>query len=131
MGKSNRARRNAPAPEAHLLLPPHPALAPALAALPAGYAPPLVDTHTHLAGLHDFYTRAYPAGAHAGQSAFDLVRALYAQHGVQAVVDVWCEAPVLPEWRAFADGALEGRWGGLQYWFVMGAWARSDGQLAR
>jgi hypothetical protein len=42
------------------LIPAHPALAQTLSALPAGFVPPIVDTHMHLAGLHDFYTRAYP-----------------------------------------------------------------------
>ena len=37
-----------------------------------------------------------------------------------AVVDVWCEAPVRKSWREFADAAAEGRWGGMEYWFVMG-----------
>ncbi|KAG9080976.1 hypothetical protein FRC07_014711 [Ceratobasidium sp. 392] len=41
------------------------------------------------------------------------------------MVDVWCEAPVLSEWRTFADSALtpESRaehWGDLDYHFVMG-----------
>jgi len=45
---------------------------------------------------------------------------------VTAVVDVWCEAPVQKIWKEIADSALaeeedrNGRWGDLEYWFVMG-----------
>ncbi|KAG8721029.1 hypothetical protein FRC09_008588 [Ceratobasidium sp. 395] len=41
------------------------------------------------------------------------------------MVDVWCEAPVLNEWRSLADSALTPElraehWGDLEYYFVMG-----------
>ena len=57
---------------------------------------------------------------------FDFVRALYADHRVEAIVDVWCEAPPLRAmWKEIADSALDEEkrrelWGGMQYWFVMG-----------
>ena len=44
---------------------------------------------------------------------------------VQSIVDVWCEAPVLSTWKELADSAIseedrKEKWGGLDYWFVMG-----------
>ncbi|KAJ7668881.1 Metallo-dependent hydrolase [Mycena rosella] len=101
------------APEAHLRLR-HPAVSP---------AHPIVDTHTHLALTFEAYCRKYPAGEF--KTAFEFVRGLYVPAGVEAMVDVWCEAPVRRLWREFADAALTeaGRrdvWGGVEYWFVMG-----------
>ena len=103
--------------ETHLLLPAHPARPdPALA--------PIVDTHTHLLSTYSLYRSKYPFGAHA--TVYDFARALYAPAGVRALVDVYCEAPEHGAWRELADSALteEGRcdvWGGIEYWFVMGA----------
>jgi len=47
------------------------------------------------------------------------------RHKVDAIIDVWCEAPVDPRWEEVADSAVqmeqrEDLWGGLEYWFVMG-----------
>lgn len=47
------------------------------------------------------------------------------RHVVEAIIDVWCEAPVLPTWREIADSAIDPDkrkelWGDLEYWFVMG-----------
>lgn len=47
------------------------------------------------------------------------------RHAVEAIIDVWCEAPVLPTWREIADSAVDpdkrkALWGDLEYWFVMG-----------
>jgi hypothetical protein len=47
------------------------------------------------------------------------------RHPVEAIIDVWCDAPVLPTWREIADSAIdpekrEELWGDLEYWFVMG-----------
>jgi len=47
------------------------------------------------------------------------------RHPVEAIIDVWCEAPVSPAWKEIADSAIdpekrEELWGNLQYWFVMG-----------
>ncbi|KAF7330606.1 UbiA prenyltransferase [Mycena sanguinolenta] len=58
-------------------------------------------------------------------SSLDFVKGLYASAGVEAMVDVWCEAPVRPIWKEFADAALRdeeraARWGGVEYWFVVG-----------
>ncbi|KAJ7621334.1 hydrolase [Roridomyces roridus] len=92
----------------------HPAVSP---------ASPIVDTHTHLALTFESYRRKYPNGEY--KTVYDFVQALYVPAGVQEIVDVWCEAPVRPLWREFADSALteEKRrdlWGGMGYWFVMG-----------
>ncbi|KAL0058677.1 hypothetical protein AAF712_014638 [Marasmius tenuissimus] len=50
---------------------------------------------------------------------------MYEGKQVDAIVDVWCEAPVQRLWKEFADSALTEedrrvKWGGLEYWFVMG-----------
>ena len=47
------------------------------------------------------------------------------RHPVEAIIDVWCEAPVLPTWREMADSAIDAEkkkelWGDMEYWFVMG-----------
>ena len=47
------------------------------------------------------------------------------RHSVEAIIDVWCDAPVLPTWREIADSAIDRDkrkelWGDLEYWFVMG-----------
>jgi TatD DNase family protein len=55
------------------------------------------------------------------------MRAMYAGHRVEALVDVWCDAPVQKSlWRELADSALNAeeranKWGNIEYWFVMGA----------
>lgn len=97
-----------------LLLPPHPACTPAV---------PVVDTHTHLLTTFSTYKRTYKPGKH--ETVWDFARAMYEGRGVEAIVDVWCEAPVLRQWKEIADSALteqliEQKWGGLQYYFVMG-----------
>jgi hypothetical protein len=90
---------------------------------PASPVAPIVDTHTHLASTFEAYRHKYPAGDYT--TVYDFVRGLYVPAGVTEIVDVWCEAPVRPLWREFADSAVteEQRrdlWGGLGYWFVMG-----------
>ncbi|KAL0056648.1 hypothetical protein AAF712_016745 [Marasmius tenuissimus] len=50
---------------------------------------------------------------------------MYEGKQVDAIVDVWCEAPVQRLWKEFADSALteedrRAKWGGLEYWFAMG-----------
>ncbi|KAK7023152.1 hypothetical protein R3P38DRAFT_2532112 [Favolaschia claudopus] len=84
---------------------------------------PIVDTHTHLASTFEAYRHKYPAGEFT--TVYEFVRGLYVPAGVTEIVDVWCEGPVRPLWREFADSAVteEQRrdlWGGMGYWFVMG-----------
>ena len=85
---------------------------------------PIVDTHTHLLSTFQAYHEKYPEGAHA--TVYDFARAITAGRNVEAIVDVYCEAPVKGAWRELADSALteesrEEKWGGMEYWFVMGA----------
>ena len=59
-------------------------------------------------------------------SMASVLRQVYEDKNVEAIVDVWCEAPVQKAlWKEMADSALtvEDRskiWGGIEYWFVMG-----------
>ncbi|KAH7925773.1 Metallo-dependent hydrolase [Leucogyrophana mollusca] len=109
-GKSKN--RNAVPGEEHLLLPGHP-----------NVATPIIDTHTHLLSTFSSYASKYKGGKH--KDVFEFVRAMYAGRNVKAIVDVWCEAPVQAAWKELADSALsaqdrEHKWGGIDYWFVMG-----------
>ena len=84
----------------------------------------IVDTHTHLHSTFSAYRSKYPAGRY--ETVFDFVRGIYAGRNVDALVDVWCEAPVLKtQWKELSDSALSeedrnNKWAGTQYWFVMG-----------
>ena len=88
----------------------------------------IVDTHTHLVSTFNSYVSAYPQ--HRFQTIHEFVRGYYTSgqpSKVEAIVDVWCEAPVLKVWKELADSALteESRrelWGGIEYWFVIGKW---------
>ncbi|KAM6498732.1 hydrolase [Amanita muscaria] len=109
MGKAKSTRPS----ENLLLLPPHTTASSA----------PLVDTHTHLASTFAAYRSRYKTGKY--ETVFDFIRGLYSGKNVQAIVDVWCEAPVQRIWKEFADSALtkedrDSVWGGIEYWFVMG-----------
>lgn len=107
MGKK---KSNVPAEE-HLLLPSHPTTA------------GIVDTHTHLASTFAAYRAKYKQGKY--ETVFDFIRGISEGRRVEAIVDVWCEAPVRKVWREFGDSALTAedraaKWGGINYWFVMG-----------
>lgn len=79
----------------------------------------IVDTHTHVAATFEYYRGRYKEGRYL--DVYEFVKAMYANRNVEAVVDVWCEAPVRKLWKDFADSALDReKWGGLEYWFVMG-----------
>lgn len=112
MGKNNKNKKAAAVPsEEHLFLPAHAA------------ATSIVDTHTHLVSTFAAYKSKYPAGQY--ETIPDFVRNLYRGKNVEAIVDVWCEAPVQRVWKEIADMALSEEirtqdWGGLQYYFVMG-----------
>ncbi|KAF5368274.1 hypothetical protein D9615_010374 [Tricholomella constricta] len=84
---------------------------------------PIVDTHTHLASTYSAYRNRYKQGKY--NDVHEFVKKMYEGRHVDAVVDVWCEAPVQKIWRTFADSAVKpedraGIWGGMEYWFVMG-----------
>ena len=118
MGKNNK--RPPPPAEQNLLLPPHHTSA---TGTTSSTPPSIVDTHTHVAATFDFYKRKYKQRAHA--DCFDFVRAMCKDRNVDAIVDVWCEAPVQQSWKELANSALTDDdrariWGGIQYWFVMG-----------
>jgi TatD DNase family protein len=86
---------------------------------------PTVDTHTHLLSTFKAYHEKYPEGAHA--TVYDFARAVTAGRNVEAMVDVYCEAPIQKAWKELADSALteesrKEKWGGMEYWFVMGAY---------
>ncbi|KAJ7593447.1 hypothetical protein C8J56DRAFT_931112 [Mycena floridula] len=111
MGKKNN--RPPAAAEEHLLLPSH----------ATSSTTPIVDTHTHLASTYQTYRQKYPGAKY--QDVYEFVREMYAGLNVEAIVDVWCEAPVEKIWKEFADSALtqedrDTKWGGLEYYFVMG-----------
>ena len=110
MGKNNKKGPS----EDCLLLPAHPRHTTAS----------IVDTHTHLVSTFAAYKQKYKDAKY--ETVYDFVRGLYQGKKVTAMVDVWCEAPVQKVWKEIADSALaeedrKGRWGELEYWFVMGA----------
>lgn len=116
MGKNKKS--SVPA-EHFLLLPQHPGRP-----IASRERTPIVDTHTHLLSTFSFYRSKYKTGKY--ETVYDFVRDVYKGHGVDAIVDVYCEAPVQKDWKELADSALTEqdriqKWGGLEYWFVMGA----------
>lgn len=101
--------------ESHLSLPAHPNA--------ATRTTPIIDTHTHLLTTFSSYKTKYPTGRY--DTVWDFVRGVYDGRNVKAIVDVWCEAPVQRAWKEVADSALSAqdraeKWGGIEYWFVMG-----------
>ncbi|KAM5531077.1 hypothetical protein V8D89_015242 [Ganoderma adspersum] len=114
--KMGKNKKSSVPHENHLLLPQH-------TGRPDPASAPIVDTHTHLLSTYSFYRSKYKQARYT--TVYDFVRELYKDRGVDAIVDVYCEAPKLKTWKEIADSALteEGRrelWGGLEYWFVMG-----------
>lgn len=120
--KMGKNKKSSVPGEEYLLLPPHPErLAGPGSDRVTGT--PIIDTHTHLISTFASYRSKYKSGKY--DTVFELVRGLYNGRNVEAIVDVWCEAPVQKIWKEIADSALseEGRgelWGGINYWFVMG-----------
>ncbi|KAF8898056.1 hypothetical protein CPB84DRAFT_1836957 [Gymnopilus junonius] len=82
----------------------------------------IVDTHTHVASTYEFYRGRYKEGKYL--DVYEFIKAMYEGRKVDAIVDVWCEAPVRKLWKEFADLALKEeakeKWGGMEYWFVLG-----------
>lgn len=98
-------------PEEYLLLPTPPSTS------------AIIDTHTHLASTFAAYRGRYKEGKY--QDVYEFVRKMYEGRKVEAIVDVWCEAPVRKFWKEFANSALkaedrESIWAGMEYWFVIG-----------
>ncbi|EIW78060.1 hypothetical protein CONPUDRAFT_129112 [Coniophora puteana RWD-64-598 SS2] len=115
---------------------------------------PIIDTHTHLHATFSWYTEWYlkhfpskpnslsPAANGAVDAnqvpkydtIHEFVQGVYEGKNVKAIVDVWCEAPpLLGEWRKLADSALteeerRNKWGGIEYWFVMGVHPHNAGR---
>lgn len=91
---------------------------------------PIIDTHTHLVATFGAYRSKYPDGKFL--NIHDFVRGYYRPEArvsnsgfVTDLVDVYCEAPVMKQWKEVADSALTeeqraGDWGGVQYHFVIG-----------
>ncbi|KIJ62503.1 hypothetical protein HYDPIDRAFT_114639 [Hydnomerulius pinastri MD-312] len=108
----SKNKKNSVPNEKHLSLPAH-----------AEATTPIIDTHTHLLTTFSSYKSKYRAGKY--DNVWDFVRGLYEGRNVKAIVDVWCDAPVQPAWKELADSALTAedrtnKWGGVEYWFVMG-----------
>lgn len=110
MGKN---KKQSTLTEDNLLLPLH-------TSLEAVNSTSIVDTHTHLVSTFEQYQTKYKPGKF--ETVYDFVRGLYADRKVESIVDVWCEAPVNKIWKELAESAAnkDERWGGLEYWFVMG-----------
>ncbi|KAI6104577.1 hypothetical protein EDD16DRAFT_1841660 [Pisolithus croceorrhizus] len=112
MGKNNKKKSGLPN-EKHLLLPLHSTTA----------TTPVVDTHTHLLTTYSWYRSKYVTGNFS--DIYEFVRGLYVGRNVKAIVDVWCEPPMPRAWKELADSAISPgdratKWGGVDYWFVMG-----------
>jgi len=115
MGRNNK-KKPPVADERHLLSLSHPATAELIT--------PIVDTHTHLLSTYQRYKQAYNASSFT--DIFDFVKTVYGKKEglpTKAIVDVWCEAPVVRMWKEIADLAVEEseKWGGVDYYFVMGS----------
>jgi len=90
---------------------------------------PILDTHTHLLSTFSAYRETYLDAQYKTLEEF--VRAFYGPRPgetsprVESMVDVWCEAPIRPEWKEIADmpwwGTGQGKIG-VDYNFVIGAY---------
>ncbi|KAI0795993.1 hydrolase [Abortiporus biennis] len=120
MGKNKKKQTPG---EDHLILPLHPSRSTSPSPHPSSAL--VVDTHTHLLSTFEAYRKAYKPGKY--ETVWDFARAMYDGHSIEAIIDVWCEAPIRKkEWKEIADSAIDAErrkkdWGGLEYWFVMGA----------
>jgi TatD DNase family protein len=68
------------------------------------------------------YRENYRGGKYA--NVYDFAQAMYENRNIEALVDIWCEAPVQKMWKEFAGAALdekEKKWGNIKYWFALGA----------
>jgi len=84
----------------------------------------IVDTHAHLVHTFEAYQAKYKDGQH--KDIYSFMRAMFEGRNVEAIVDVWCDAPIKRDlYKKLADSALspesrESLWGGVEYWFAMG-----------
>ncbi|GAA6002174.1 hypothetical protein JCM10207_003109 [Rhodosporidiobolus poonsookiae] len=85
--------------ESVLLLPQHAELK----GLSEGEQVELVDTHTHVLSTFLAYKEKYPEGQH--QSVKDFVKATLPN--MDAVVDVWCEAPMKADWSDVVESLVQ------------------------
>ncbi|GAA5821318.1 hypothetical protein JCM11251_004569 [Rhodosporidiobolus azoricus] len=92
---SRQSNKSRTPPESVLVLPSHAELK----ALPDGEQIELVDTHTHVLSTFLAYKEKYPEGQH--QTIQEFVKATLPT--MDAVVDVWCEAPMTSSWREVVD----------------------------
>lgn len=128
-GHTMAKKKSSTPPEETLLLPVHPARADT----PLTEHISTVDTHTHLLSTFSTYRSTYKSGKF--ETIWEFVRAMYHGRSVEAIVDVWCEAPVMKtQWKEIADSALteeqvERDWNGIQYWFVMGTYPSCQNQF--
>ncbi|CAA7265634.1 unnamed protein product [Cyclocybe aegerita] len=84
---------------------------------------PIIDTHTHVEATFEHYRRHFKdrdGEKRKYGNVYEFVKGLYEGRNVEAVVDVWCDAPVKKVWREYADAGVDGKWGGMGYWFAMG-----------
>ncbi|KAM0754802.1 Metallo-dependent hydrolase [Meredithblackwellia eburnea MCA 4105] len=118
MTKSKKSR--GPPPEGCLMLPKHPELAG-----DEGEGVELVDTHTHILSTYAAYTAKYPPPDHTHQTIKSFAKDVLQSHGITHVVDVWCEAPMVKNWREVVDSLSElnkdDKDEGMKYSFVVGA----------
>lgn len=109
-------RKRPPVPlERCLVLPVHPALQ-----LPDNLSHLVVDTHTHIVTSFSTYRTAYSSPLAQLDSIEEFVRKLVLEQSVSAVVDVFCEAPMIHDWQSVVAslGALKAE--GFRYSFVAG-----------
>lgn len=110
----SKSKSRGPPAEHTLVLPRH-------EALKSDSPVELVDSHTHVLSTYLSYIKSYPDRTHESIQAF--VKALLASQDsnkVAAVVDVWCEAPLVANWREIVDSLTELKSEGLSYHFVVG-----------
>ncbi|KAF4622570.1 hypothetical protein D9613_009619 [Agrocybe pediades] len=88
-----------------------------LVTAPAPAPTPIIDTHAHYVLTYELYREKFKDGKHL--NAFEFFKAIHEGRNVKSVLDVWCVPPFRDAWREYADAGPE-KWGGLEYWFIMG-----------
>jgi TatD DNase family protein len=83
----------------------------------------IADTHTHILTTFSAYTSKYLTSAEIQPQHLtikDFVRELVSKQGISTVVDVWCEAPMMMEWKEVVEQLVELKEEGFNYHFVAG-----------